>query len=280
LSACRQFSRLHGDRCMWDSLLARDRVWNQRGGSVTIPDVGFMTTSMVKYSYFCLWLVNTKTSCKERREEAGKAASEKLKEQLGEGRGDAQPNPKPSHNLDLRSLRPLPKERGVGSGVKNPEKPKQQPSKPNHELTEFYRREQERHSGVLENPIRVSRPLPRKTGEQRGELEPSQPNPGEAVVFHRGSSHPDQEGQRRRKRNPLPRSTNSRKRRLSELLHEEIRLPGMHKKEFTPEEEAKSQEWVNSLTRQELGREIRKQEERLNQEFRDQMPPPNSLLRV
>jgi hypothetical protein len=66
---------------------------------------------------------------------------------------------------------------------------------------------------------------------------------------------------------------------LTELLHEEIRLPGIHNREFTPEEEAKSQEWVNSLTRRELGQEIRKQEKRLDQEFRDQMPPPNSLVR-
>ncbi len=53
--------------------------------------------------------------------EAGKAASEKLKERVGEGGGDALSNPKQSHNLDLSTLKPLPKERGVGSGVKNPE---------------------------------------------------------------------------------------------------------------------------------------------------------------
>jgi hypothetical protein len=45
-------------------------------------------------------------------------ASKKLKERVGEGGGDARPNPKPSHNLDLSSLKPLPEKRKVGSGVK------------------------------------------------------------------------------------------------------------------------------------------------------------------
>jgi hypothetical protein len=45
-------------------------------------------------------------------------ASEKLKEHVGEGGGDARPNPKPSHNLELSSLKPLPKEKEVGWSVK------------------------------------------------------------------------------------------------------------------------------------------------------------------
>jgi hypothetical protein len=95
-----EFLRLHGDRCMWDSLLARDRVWNQRVGSITTPDVAFMISLCYSADAYCLWLVKTKTSCKERREKAGKAASEKLKEHVGEGGGDARPNPKPLHNRE------------------------------------------------------------------------------------------------------------------------------------------------------------------------------------
>jgi hypothetical protein len=79
----------------------------------------------------------------------------------------------------LSSLKPLPKEREVGSGVKKPEEPKQQPSSPHNELSEYYKREQERHSGVFENPIRVPRPLPQNPGEQRGEAAPTQPTPAE-----------------------------------------------------------------------------------------------------
>jgi hypothetical protein len=62
------------------------------------------------------------------------------------------------HNHGLSEFKPLSTDRGVGWGVKKPEEPKQQPSDPYHELYEHYRQEQERHSGVLENPIRVPRP--------------------------------------------------------------------------------------------------------------------------
>jgi hypothetical protein len=65
------------------------------------------------------------------------------------------------HNQDQEHFKAL-KEEGRFHGIQKPEEPKQQSSKPNNELSEYYRREQERHSGVLENPIRVPRPLPRK----------------------------------------------------------------------------------------------------------------------
>jgi hypothetical protein len=80
----------------------------------------------------------------------------------------------------------------VGSGVKRPEEPKQQPAAPSHELSENYRREQERHSGVLENPIRVPRPLPQNPGEQRGEAEPFQPTPAEQRAKERLDKPPPQ----------------------------------------------------------------------------------------
>src|ERR687896_331952 len=80
-------------------------------------------------------------------------------------------------SVDLSSLKPIPEKRERGWSVKNPAGPKQQPANSSHELAEYYRREQERHSGVLENPIRVPRPLPRKPSEQRGEAGASKPNP-------------------------------------------------------------------------------------------------------
>jgi hypothetical protein len=78
---------------------------------------------------------------------AGKASQLKTKENLGNGSGDAQPNPKPYQNLDLRSLRPLPKERKAGSGVKKAEAPKQL------------------RPAAFED-LSYPRPLPRKPGEQ------------------------------------------------------------------------------------------------------------------
>jgi hypothetical protein len=82
-------------------------------------------------------------------------------------------------NIDPKTVRVAPEQRQFRRGLKKPEEPKQQPTEQNHELTEYYKREQERHSGVLENPIRVQRPLPRTPGEQRGVPEPSQPIPEE-----------------------------------------------------------------------------------------------------
>jgi hypothetical protein len=97
-------------------------------------------------------------------------------------------------SVDLSSLKPIPEKRERGWSVKNPAGPKQQPANSSHELAEYYRREQERHSGVLENPIRVPRPLPRKPSEQRGEAGASKPNPAE-----------QQTPQRRRTRRELAR---------------------------------------------------------------------------
>jgi hypothetical protein len=89
------------------------------------------------------------------------------------------------YNIDLKTLRVAPEERRFGSSFKKPEEPVQQPSSPNNELSEYYSREQERHSGILVNRIRVPRPLPRKPGEQRGETEPYQPNPAEQQAAER-----------------------------------------------------------------------------------------------
>jgi hypothetical protein len=83
------------------------------------------------------------------------------------------------NNIEVRSLKPVREKRAPGWSVKQPETPAQQPANPSYELSEHYRREQERHSGVLENPIRVPRPLPRNLGEQRGEAEPTLPTPAE-----------------------------------------------------------------------------------------------------
>ena len=77
-------------------------------------------------TFVCGW-PRLRLAAKRGGEEAGTASQRKTKENLGKGGGDARPNPKPSDNLDLRSLKPLPKEREVGSGVKRTEAPKQQP---------------------------------------------------------------------------------------------------------------------------------------------------------
>lgn len=45
---------------------------------------------------------------------------DETKERAGEGGGDARPDPKPLHNLDLSTLKVLPKEREAGWGVKQP----------------------------------------------------------------------------------------------------------------------------------------------------------------
>jgi hypothetical protein len=94
------------------------------------------------------------------------------------------------YNIDPKTVRVAPEQSRVGSGFKKPEAPKQQPSNPSHELTEYYKREQERHSGVLENPIRVQRPLPQKPGEERGEAAPFQHNPAEQHARERLSKPP------------------------------------------------------------------------------------------
>jgi hypothetical protein len=97
-------------------------------------------------------------------------------------------------NIDPKTVRVAPEQRQFTSGLKKPEEPKQQPSNPSHELTEYYRREQERHSGVLENPIRVQRPLSQNPSEQRGEAAPFQPTPAEQQAAERlGKPPPESE---------------------------------------------------------------------------------------
>jgi hypothetical protein len=169
------------------------------------------------------------------------------------------------YNIDPKTVRVAPEQRRFESGTKKPEVPTKQPANPSHKLSEHYRREQERHSGVFENPIQV----PRKPGE----------HVGEAVVFRRGRSQPEQQDHSSRKPEPLPRSKKDRISELIDLYHEEIHLPSITK-ELTPKEQTQLQEWVNSLTHKELGQEIRKRREQLDKDFRDQWPPPNSLLRV
>jgi hypothetical protein len=78
------------------------------------------------------------------------------------GRPTAETGGGTPQNQGLSEFKPLAKERRVGWGVKKPEEPKQQPANSYHELSDFYRREQEQHAGVLVNPIRVPRPLPKK----------------------------------------------------------------------------------------------------------------------
>ena len=99
------------------------------------------------------------------------------------------------HNIDVYSLNPPLAKREPGWGVKKPEVPTQQPATPSHGLTKFYRREKERHSGVLENPIRVPRPLPRNPSEQRGEAEPAQPSHAEQQDRERLGKPPPDEGE-------------------------------------------------------------------------------------
>src|SRR5918999_2444901 len=95
-------------------------------------------------------------------------------------------------SVDLSSLKPIPEKRERGWSVKNPAGPKQQPANSSHELAEYYRREQERHSGVLENPIRVPRPLPRKPSEQRGEAgAPQNPTRGKQKQQRGGNRSED-----------------------------------------------------------------------------------------
>jgi hypothetical protein len=138
---------------MWfcGQLVPFQRIYNQRLPYVTMPDIDFMTR--VCYS-----------------------APTFLKELPGGG----EPNPKPLHSGGIEHhIRDLQERDRFRRGVRKPEEPKQQPATPSHELSEHYRREQERHSGVLENPIRVSRPLSKNPGEQRREAEPRQPIPAE-----------------------------------------------------------------------------------------------------
>jgi hypothetical protein len=140
---------------------------------------------------------------------------------------------------------------------------------------------------VYENPIRVQRPLPGNPGEHRGEPAPLQPIPeeqqaaerlgkpppeGQAVVFRLGRSQPEQQGGRSRKLEPLPRSKRARIRELIDLYHEEIHLP-LLTADLTPEEEAQLNLWANSLSYKELGQEIRKRQEKLDKDFKDQWPP-------
>jgi hypothetical protein len=76
---------------------------------------------------------------------------------MPETRGD-----KPQ-NHGLSDFKVVPEQRGVGPRVQKPEESKQQPFNPYHELTEYNRREQERHHGVFENPIQISLPyVPKK----------------------------------------------------------------------------------------------------------------------
>jgi hypothetical protein len=99
---------------------------------------------------------------------------------LKEVPGKGEPNPKPLHSGGMEHhISDLQERGGYRRVVHQPETPKQQPSSPHNERSEHYRREQERHSGVLENPIRVQRPLPQNPSEQRGVPEPSQPTPEE-----------------------------------------------------------------------------------------------------
>jgi hypothetical protein len=81
------------------------------------------------------------------------------------------------YNIDPNTLRLAP-EQSRFHGVKKPEEAKQQPSDPELEAYRQLQREP-RGSTIFVGPIRVPRPLPQNPGEQRGEAEPSQPNPEE-----------------------------------------------------------------------------------------------------
>jgi hypothetical protein len=98
-------------------------------------------------------------------------------------------------NIDPKTVRVAPEQRQFRRGLKKSEEPQQQSLSPNHELSEHYRQEQERHSGVLENPLRVPQPLPQNAGEQRGETQPSQPTPAEQQAAERLGKPPPQSGE-------------------------------------------------------------------------------------
>jgi hypothetical protein len=116
---------------------------------------------------------------------------------LKELSGGGEPNPKPLHSVGIAEhISDLQERGGFRGGVIKPEEPKQQPSSPNNELSEYYRREQERHSGLLENPLRVQRPSwPKKPSEQRGGTEPFQPNLGEQQAAERLGKPPPESGE-------------------------------------------------------------------------------------
>jgi hypothetical protein len=102
---------------------------------------------------------------------------------------------------------------------------------------------------------------------------------GEVADFVRGRHRPEQQGRSSRRPEPIPRSKKARTSKLIDLYHQEIHLPSVTK-ELTPEDETQLRRWVNSLSYKELGQEIRKQQEKLDKDFRDQWPPPNSIVRV
>jgi hypothetical protein len=164
-----------------------------------------------------------------------------------------------------------------------------------HGLSDFkILREQRSISPRIQKPeeLQQQRPLPKNTGELRGQVEPFQPNPavqqaaerlgkplpeGEAVVFRRGSPQPEQQSRRSNTAELMPRSKKGRIARLIELYEIEIHLPDVTA-DLTPDEEAQLHEWANSLSYKELGQEIRKRREKLNQDLDDQWP--RGLVRV
>src|SRR5918996_526916 len=79
-----------------------------------------------------------------------------------------------SNNLDVNSLKPLPKGE-PGWSVKKPEEPKQQPTDAELETAKQLLGKHWRAT-VFEGPIRVPRPLPSNPSEQSGEAKPFQPN--------------------------------------------------------------------------------------------------------
>jgi hypothetical protein len=160
----------------------------------TTPDVAFPHAYLLCCSHFlpvtgrnCGW-------CEARGgEHAGKASQHKLTEKIGNG-GDAPTPSKPLHSVGMEQhISDLQERGGFRRGARTPEEPRQQPAIPSHELFEHSRREQERHSVVLENPLRVQRPLSRGTSNQRGEAESFQPNPAEQQAAERLGKPPPQE---------------------------------------------------------------------------------------
>jgi hypothetical protein len=87
-------------------------------------------------------------------------------------------------NHGLSDFKVLPEKQGVGPLAKKPEEPEQQLSEADLEV---YKQLMGNRWGstVFENPIRVPRPLPQNPGEQRGERESFQPNPGEHQIPQR-----------------------------------------------------------------------------------------------
>ena len=113
-------------------------------------------------------------------------------------------------------------------------------------------------------------PIPAE--QQAAERLGKPPPEGVGVVFRSGSSQPEQQGGKSRKPEPLPRSKKARISELIDLFHEEIHLP-LLTADLTPEEEAQLNLWANSLSYKELGQEIRKRQEKLDKDFKDQWPP-------